>query len=87
MSRELIPGWLMGELAEGSLAKDRGYTHETNDKLAGDNASPLFADDVASVGFKCPPQIAEPKIQEGLSCRKAMADQLDQEDKLSFKRR
>lgn len=87
MSRELTPGWLMGECAEGSLMKGRGYTLETNDKLAGDNASPLFADDVASVGFDLPPKIRDPKPAEGVAFRQAMADQLDQEDKLSYKRR
>lgn len=87
MSRELTPGWLIGESEEGRLAKDRGYTIKTNDKLAGDNASPLPGGDVACVGFKLPPSIQKPSISEGLAFKQEMADQLDDEDKLSFKRR
>ncbi len=87
MSREMTPGWLLGESEEGRLKKDRGYTIETNDKLAGDNASPLPSGDVAVVGFKVPKTIQEPDLQYGLAFRQAMADQLDDEDKLSFKRR
>jgi hypothetical protein len=87
MSRELTPGWLIGESNEHDGDKGRGYTIKTNDKLAGDNASPLPSGDVAVVGFKLPGEIREPTIAEGTSFRQAMADQGDAEDRLSFKRR
>lgn len=87
MSRMLTPGWAIGESVEGRLKNDRGYTLKTNDMLAGDNASPLPGGDVASVGFKVPPSLAEPTLGIGCAFRQAMADQLDEEDKLSFARR
>lgn len=87
MSRALTPGWMIGETAEGRLKKDRAYTQETNETLAGDNASPLPGGDVACVGFKVPRTIMEPTLHYGVAFRQAMADQLDEEDKLSFSRR
>lgn len=87
MSREQTLGWIIGESMEDRLAKDRGYTIKTNDKLAGDNASPLPGADIAAVGFKIPGSLQEPVIADGVAFRQKMPDQLDDEDRLSFKRR
>ena len=87
MSRTLTPGWMIGEASEGQGDKARDYTLKTNDKLAGDNASPLPSGDVAVVGFNLPGKIRDPQPSEGVAFRQAMADQFDAEDKLSFTRR
>lgn len=89
MSKETIssPGFLIGEAFEGDAAKGRGYTQKTNDNLAGDNASPLPYSDIAAVGFKQPENIKDPPLYDGVSFRKPMADQFDEEDRTSFKRR
>jgi hypothetical protein len=83
----LTLGFALGEGSEGDSEKGRDYTQKTNDGLAGDNASPLPGADVACVGFKAPGKIRDPEIGEGVASRQAMADQLDAEDRLSFKRR
>jgi hypothetical protein len=86
MARETMTlGFALGEAAEDTSGHK--YTEKTNDGLAGDNASPLPGADIACVGFKTPPKIRTPEIDEGVAFRKAMADQGDAEDRLSFKRR
>jgi hypothetical protein len=80
-------GFMIGESMEDHDLKKRGYTDKTNDCLAGDNATPLPSGDIAAVGMKAPPQVRTPEPAEGVSFRKAMADQGDQEQKLSFTRR
>jgi hypothetical protein len=83
----LTIGFAMGEASEGESERGRDYTQKTNEGLAGDNASPLPDADIACVGFKPPAKIREPELDEGVASRQAMADQLDAEDRLSFKRR
>lgn len=88
MSRNVTTlGFCIGEANEGQQADKRGYTEATNNTLAGDNATPLPSGDVACAGFKPPRTLREPEIGEGVSFRAAMADQHDDEDKLSFARR
>lgn len=87
MSRVGTIGYVIGEMSEHEGDKSRDYTLKTNDKLAGDNASPLPSADVAVVGFNLPGKIRDPQPSEGVAFRQAMADQLDSEDKLSFTRR
>jgi hypothetical protein len=80
-------GFVIGECLEGEDAKGRDYTLKTNDGLAGDNASPLPTGDVACVGFKPPGEIRKANAADGLAFRQAMADQGDDEDRLSLSRR
>lgn len=87
MSKEITPGFLVGEANEGDSAKGRGYTQPTNDKLAGDNASPLPFSDIAATCFVKPENTTDPAPSDGIAFRKAMADQFDEEDRVSFKRR
>lgn len=80
-------GYMIGEAMEDHDLKKRGYTDRTNDKLAGDNATPFPCGDIAAVGFEPPAQVRTPEPAEGVAFRKAMADQGDQEQKLALTRR
>lgn len=81
-------GYMIGEMSEDHSLKERGYTQRTNDKLAGDNASPMPGScDIAAAGFKQPENVRDPDPAEGVSFRKAMADQGDKECRLSLTRR
>lgn len=71
-------------------AGKRGYTQPTNECLADGNASPLPGDDVAyaqDARLHKPENKTEPPLDQGISFRQAMADQCDEEDKLSYRRR
>jgi hypothetical protein len=88
MSTLPTPGWLIGEMSEDHSLTKRGYSQHTNDKLAGDNASPMpGCADIAATGFKAPQNVREVEPNEGVGLRAAMADQGDQECKLSLTRR
>lgn len=88
MARETLTlGFALGEASEEKTERGHDYTQKTNDGLAGDNASPLPAADVACVGFKPPATIRTPEIGEGVASRQAMADQGDAEDRLALHRR
>lgn len=87
MSTLPTPGFMIGEMLEDHDLAKRGYTDKTNDNLAGDNATPFPMGDVATVGFEPPPQVRTPAPAEGVSFRKAMADQGDGEQKLALTRR
>lgn len=87
MSQLPTLGRAIGEAMEDHSLTKRGYTDKTNDCLAGDNATPFPEGDVATVGFKAPEQVRTPAPAEGVSFRKAMADQGDGEMKLALTRR
>lgn len=83
----LTLGYVIGENQEGEDGKGRDYTLKTNDTLGGDNATPMPSGDVACVGFKLPGEIRKATVADGVAFRQAMADQGDDEDRLSLSRR
>jgi hypothetical protein len=83
----LTLGYAIGEVQEEQNYPGRDYTLDTNEKLAGDNATPMPAGDVACVGFKLPRELRKPTIADGVAFRQCMADQGDDEDRLSLSRR
>jgi hypothetical protein len=87
MSQLPTLGYMIGEMSEDHDLKKRGYTDKTNDRLAGDNATPFPTGDVACVGFEPPAQVRTPEPTEGYAFRKAMADQGDKECILALTRR
>lgn len=87
MSQLPTPGFCIGEMNEEITRKGRNYTNKTNDNLAGDNASPFPRGDVACASFKAAPIERKIEPAEGIAFREAMADQGDEEGKLSLTRR
>lgn len=80
-------GHAIGEALEDHSLTKRGYTMKTNDTLAGDNATPFPAGDIACANQNQPENSRTPAPAEGVSMRQAMADQGDLENKLALTRR